>query len=142
MQKEIHTCAQIIGCVSKGSANDFKCFSEDNFELSAKPCHYKRSQRVILLVLLERKALIRPLMIKKILCQLELRDWLSYRGQQKTPANYHVKCDGRFLCSFFTYPWIFNTGNFPRESLVTHTNTISRGKRVIYQGKSVPCNRT
>ena len=34
---------------------------------------------------LERKALIRPLMINKILCQLkivEIRDWLPYRGQQ------------------------------------------------------------
>ena len=66
-------------------------------------------------------------MIKKLLCQLELRDCPSYREQQKTLANYHVKCHGRFLCSF-TYPWIFQTGNLPLESLVTHTNTISSVK--------------
>ena len=31
---------------------------------------------------------------------MELCDWLSYNGQQKALANYHVKCHGRFLCSF------------------------------------------
>ena len=62
-------------------------------------------------------------MMNKILCQLEIRDWLSYRGQQKTLANYYVKCDGRFLFDvlYFKYSWIINTGNFPRESPVTNT---------------------
>ena len=48
-----------------------------------KPGPHNRSQRVILLLLLERKALIKPFMTIKIICQLELRDWLAYRGQQK-----------------------------------------------------------
>ena len=43
---------------------------------------------------------------------------------------------------FLTYPWIFNTGNLPREASVTLLNTVSRGKRAIYHGKSSPCNRT
>ena len=54
---------------------------------------------------------IRSLMTTKSLCQLELRDWLSYHGQQNTLCEtlkykkkntlpkYHVKCHGRFLCS-------------------------------------------
>ena len=32
--------------------------------------------------------------------------------------------------------------NLSRESQVTRTTSIYRGKRVIYHGKSVPCNRT
>ena len=43
---------------------------------------------------------------------------------------------------FLTYPWIFNTGNLPRETSVILLNTVSRGKRAIYPGKSAPCNRT
>ena len=43
---------------------------------------------------------------------------------------------------FLTYPWIFNTGNLPREASVTLLNTVSRGKKAIYHGKSAPCNRT
>ena len=41
-------------------------------------------------------------MITEILCQLELRDWLSYRGQQNTLAtcNYHVVM-GAFFVFFF-----------------------------------------
>ena len=43
---------------------------------------------------------------------------------------------------FLTYPWIFYTGNLPREASVTLLNTLSRGKKAIYHGKSAPCNRT
>ena len=43
---------------------------------------------------------------------------------------------------FLTYPWIFNTGNLPRETSVTLLNTVSHGKRTIYHGESAPCNRT
>ena len=71
------------------------------------------------LVLLERKALIKPLMMNKIICQLEIRVWLSYRGQQKTLANYHIKCHGRFLFNvlFFKYPWIINMGKVKSHTL-------------------------
>ena len=67
-------------------------------------------------MLWERKALSRPLMITEILCQLELRDWLSYRGQQNTLAtcNYHVVM-GVFFEFFFPYPCLCNTGSLPRE---------------------------
>ena len=43
---------------------------------------------------------------------------------------------------FLTHPWIFYTGNLPREASVTLLNTVSRGKKAIYHGKSAPCNRT
>ena len=106
---------------------------------SAKSGHHNRSQRVILLVLLEVKALIMPLMINKILCQLELCDWLSYRGQQNTLSDYHIKVMGTFFVLFYvSIDIIFNTGNLPRKILVTHTNTISPGKMFIYHGNSVP----
>ena len=44
--------------------------------------------------------------------------------------------------SYDLYPWIFNTGNLPREMSVTLLNPVSGGKRTIYQDKSAPCNRT
>lgn len=37
---------------------------------------------------------------------------------------------------------LIDLGNLPQESRVTRTDTISRVKRVIYHGQSVPCNRT
>ena len=43
---------------------------------------------------------------------------------------------------FLTSPWIFNTGNLPRETSVTLLNAVSRGKRAISTLKSAPCNRT
>ena len=43
---------------------------------------------------------------------------------------------------FLTYPWIFNTGNLPRETSVTLLNAVSRGKKAISHVKSAPCNRT
>ena len=48
------------------------------------------------------------------------------------------------LCFFFlfAYSWRFNTGKLPRETSVTLLNTVSRGKRAVYHGKSAPCNRT
>ena len=78
--------------ISVVCANDFKCFSEDNFEIVTyrimRNSAITRDHKVLFfLVFLERKALIWPILIKKILCQWELRDWLSYRGQQKTLAN-------------------------------------------------------
>ena len=74
-------------------------------------------------------------MITEILCQLELRDWLSYRGQQNTLAacNYHVVM-GRIHVYVTREVYLGKSGR--------HTNTISRGKRVIYHGKSVPCCHT
>ena len=69
------------------------------------------------------------------------RDWLLSRGHQNTLLSYLVKCHGRFVRSFkFTYPWIFDTANLPRETSVTLLNTVSPGKRAIYHGESVPCN--
>ena len=102
-------------------------FWNSNLSSSAKSGHHNRSQRVILLVLLERKALIRPLMIKKFFVNWSFVIGCLTVGSKKTLANYHVKCHGRFLCSF-TYPWIFHVGNLPLESPVTHTNTIFCGK--------------
>ena len=99
--KNKQTFAQIIWCVTKR----FQMLSQDNFKIVTYPIvpsgHHNRSQCVSLLVLLEGKALIRPLMINKILCQLELL-WssISDLGQQKTVPNYHVKCHERFLYSF------------------------------------------
>ena len=78
----------------------------------------------------ERKALFRPLMINKILCQLKLRNWLSYRRQQNTLANYHVKCHGRFLGSFLRIHGYLTREIYVGIVFVTHTNTISYGKRV------------
>ena len=43
---------------------------------------------------------------------------------------------------FLTYPWVFKRGNLARETSVTPLNTVSRGKRAIYQGNSALCNRT
>ena len=43
---------------------------------------------------------------------------------------------------FLTYPWIIAMVSLSRESQVTLTTPIYRGKRIIYNGKSVPCNRT
>ena len=71
--KKIQTFAQIIWCVSKRDRNVLFFW-----------CCWKE----------------RLLMTNQILCQMELRDWLSYRGQQKTLVSYHDKCHGRFLCSF------------------------------------------
>ena len=68
-------------------------------------------------------------------CLMKNPDRFSCLGYPNTPAINHVKCHGRFLVLFFTYPWIFYSGNIPRESSVAYTNKISRGK-------SVPCNRT
>ena len=55
-------------------------------------------------------------MMTEILCQLELRDWLSNRGHQNTLAtcNYHVVM-GAFSVYFFPYPCLCNTGSLPRE---------------------------
>ena len=82
-------------------------------------------------------------MITEILCQLELRDWLSYRGQQNTLAtcNYHVVMGVFFVCFFFRIH-VYVTREVYLGKSGRHTNTISRGKRVIYHGKSVPCCHT
>ena len=47
-------------------------------------------------------------MITEILCQLELRDWLSYRGQQNTLAacNYHVVMDAFFVFFFRIHVYV------------------------------------
>ena len=52
-------------------------------------------------------------MITEILCQLELRDWLSYRGQQNTLAtcNYHVVM-GVFFVFFFSVSMFMKHGKF------------------------------
>ena len=68
----------------------------------------------------------------------EMTGYLSCLGYWKTLAIYHVKCHGRFLSSFWR-----NHGYFSwKIYLGTHTTPTSRGKRVIWDGESVPCNRT
>ena len=66
-------------------------------------------------------------------CQMKKPDWLFCLGYRKTLAIYHVKCHVSFY---------FLTVTLSRESPVTRTTSISCSKRVIYHGKSVPCNRT
>ena len=39
---------------------------------------------------------------------------------------------------FLTYPWIFNTGNLPRETSVTLLNAVSLGKRALSHVKKCP----
>ena len=69
--KQTNVCSNCLVCNQK-----FQMLSEDNFKIVTYPTvpsgYHNISQRVSLLVLLEGKALIRPLMINKILCQLEL----------------------------------------------------------------------
>ena len=69
--KQTNVCSNCLVCNQK-----FQMLSEDNFKIVTYPTvpsgYHNRSQRVSLLVILEGKALIRPLMINKILCQLEL----------------------------------------------------------------------
>ena len=141
LQKKKCKCLlTLFGVTKRMIANvSLKTILKGSSSNSAKSGHHNRSQRVILLVLLEVKALIRPLMINKILCQLELCYWLSYRGQQNTLSDYHIKVMGTFFVIFYvSIDIIFNTGNLPRKILVTHTNTISPGKMFIYHGNSVP----
>ena len=94
--KQTNVCSNCLVCNQK-----FQMLSEDNFKIVTYPTvpsgYHNRSQRVSLLVILEGKALIRPLMINKILCQLEL---LSYLGQQKTVPKYHVNVMRAFFILF------------------------------------------
>ena len=146
LKKRIQTFTQIIWCVSKR----FQKVSLKTVLIIVQNPAITINQNMLFFwyscgVVGKKGATIRPLflMINKIFCQLELRDLLSYRGQQKTLAYYHVKCHGRVIALFFfAYTWILNTRNLPRESLFTHTYAISRSKRVIYHEKSVPYNRT
>ena len=76
--KETETFAQIIWCVCER----FQMFSEDNFAILTHRIMLNPAMTTDRNVLFfgcfsERKELIRPLMINKILCQLELRNWLS-----------------------------------------------------------------
>ena len=59
----------------------------------------------------------------------------------KTPLQLTVNVMGA-SCDLFTYTWIFNMGNLPREMLVTLLNTVSRGRTAISHGKSAACSRT
>ena len=73
--KQTNVCSSCLVCNQKFHLK-FHLLSEDNFKIVTYPTvpsgYHNRSQRVSLLVILEGKALIRPLMINKILCQLEL----------------------------------------------------------------------
>ena len=79
-----------------------------------------------------------------IISSTQCSNWLLQLGHQNTLPSWNVKCHARFVCFFFffTYSWIFNMGKLPRETSVTLLNTVSRGKRAVYHGKSAPCNRT
>ena len=57
-----------------------------------------------------------------VFCQTEYRDWLFYLGHPNTIATM-LNVMGASI--FLTYPWIFNTGNLPREMSVTLLNTVS-----------------
>ena len=97
--KQTNVCSNCLVCNQK-----FQMLSEDNFKIVTYPTvpsgYHNRSQRVILLVILEGKALIRPLMINKFLCQLSFCDLLSYLGQQKTVPKYHVNVMSAFFILF------------------------------------------
>ena len=72
-------------------------------------------------------------------CQTEHRVWLLYLGHQNAIATY---CHWRLWWSFLRLHRYL-----PREIYLgkcrSHSqNAVSRGKRVIYHGKSAPCNRT
>ena len=88
LQKKYKCLLTLSGVTKRMISNvSLKTILKGSLSNSAKTSHNNKLQHVILLVLLEIKVLIRPLMINKILCQLELCDWLSYRGQQNKLAN-------------------------------------------------------
>lgn len=57
--------------------------------------------------------------------------------------RFHVEVKWKTSLASLPWAWIFpSMVNLSHESPVTRTTPISRCKRVIYHGKSVPCNRT
>ena len=79
-----------------------------------------------------------------IITSTQCSNWLLHLGI-KTPFQVGTLnvMGALFVCFFFfTYSWIFNTGKLPRETSVTLLNTVSRGKKAVYHGKSAPCNPT
>ena len=129
--------AQIIWC----STERFQIFSEDNFAIVTyrivwNPAITTDRNVLFFWCFSERKALIRPLMINKFFVNWSfVIGCLTVGG--KTPSLITtLNVMGAFLVLFFTYPWIFNPGNLPRESLFTHTNTISGNSRTGSRGVS------